>query len=51
MKTTPTGKHYEVEDRHWWYRGRWAVVEALLSHADLPPTPASSMPAAAPAAT
>lgn len=39
MKTSAYREHYEVEDRHWWYRGRWAVVEALLSHADLPPHP------------
>ena len=32
-------EHYEVEDRHWWYRGRWAVVQALLSRADLPARP------------
>jgi SAM-dependent methyltransferase len=32
-------EHYEVEDRHWWFRGRWAVVEALLSRTPLPPRP------------
>jgi SAM-dependent methyltransferase len=32
-------EHFEVEDRHWWYRGRWAVVEALLSRTELPPAP------------
>jgi SAM-dependent methyltransferase len=32
-------KHYEVEDRHWWFRGRWAVVEALLSRTGLPGSP------------
>jgi SAM-dependent methyltransferase len=32
-------EHYEVEDRHWWFRGRWAVVEALLSRAGLSPNP------------
>jgi SAM-dependent methyltransferase len=31
--------HFEVEDRHWWYRGRWAVVEALLARAQPPPEP------------
>jgi SAM-dependent methyltransferase len=39
VKESAYREHYEVEDRHWWYRGRWAVVEALLSHADLPPNP------------
>jgi SAM-dependent methyltransferase len=33
-------EHYEVEDRHWWFRGRWAVVEALLARTPLPPRPA-----------
>jgi SAM-dependent methyltransferase len=32
-------EHYEVEDRHWWFRGRWAVVEALLSRTELPAGP------------
>ncbi len=32
-------EHYEVEDRHWWFRGRWAVVESLLSRTSLPPSP------------
>lgn len=32
-------EHYEVEDRHWWFRGRWAVVEALLSRTELPTRP------------
>jgi SAM-dependent methyltransferase len=32
-------EHFEVEDRHWWFRGRWAVVEALLARAPLPPEP------------
>jgi SAM-dependent methyltransferase len=32
-------EHYEAEDRHWWFRGRWAVVEALLSRTPLPPNP------------
>lgn len=30
---------YEVEDRHWWFRGRWAVVQALLARTPLPPSP------------
>jgi SAM-dependent methyltransferase len=32
-------EHYAVEDRHWWFRGRWAVIEALLSRAQLPAEP------------
>jgi SAM-dependent methyltransferase len=32
-------EHYEVEDSHWWFRGRWAVVEALLSRITLPADP------------
>jgi SAM-dependent methyltransferase len=28
---------HAVEDAHWWFRGRRAVVRALLAHADLPP--------------
>lgn len=39
LRETAYREHYEVEDRHWWYRGRWAVVEALLSHTTLPPGP------------
>jgi SAM-dependent methyltransferase len=39
VKETAYRDHYEVEDRHWWYRGRWAVVEALLSRVDLPARP------------
>jgi SAM-dependent methyltransferase len=39
LEETAYREHYEVEDRHWWYRGRWAVVEALLSRIDLPATP------------
>ena len=31
--------HYAVEDEHWWFRGRWAVVEALLASTGLPPRP------------
>jgi SAM-dependent methyltransferase len=30
---------YELEDRHWWFRSRRRVVEALLRHADLPGSP------------
>jgi SAM-dependent methyltransferase len=32
-------EHYEVEDRHWWFRGRWAVIEAMLSRTELPAEP------------
>lgn len=32
-------EHYAVEDRHWWFRGRWAVIEALLARAGLPARP------------
>jgi SAM-dependent methyltransferase len=39
MKESAYREHFEVEDRHWWYRGRWAVVEALLSRVRLPPQP------------
>ena len=30
---------FEVEERHWWFRSRRAVVRALLSRTDLPPSP------------
>jgi len=30
---------YDVEDRHWWFRGRRAVIWALLSLIDLPEKP------------
>ena len=30
---------YEVEDRHWWFRGRAAVVGALIGRLDLPASP------------
>lgn len=39
MEETAYREHYAVEDRHWWFRGRWAVVEALLARAELPPAP------------
>lgn len=39
MRESAYREHFEVEDRHWWYRGRWAVVEALLSRVQLPPQP------------
>lgn len=31
--------HYAVEDEHWWFRGRWAVIEALLARTELPTRP------------
>lgn len=39
MKESAYREHFEVEDRHWWYRGRWAVVEALLARTRLPSQP------------
>jgi SAM-dependent methyltransferase len=30
---------YELEDRHWWFRGRRAVIWALLCRAGLPSSP------------
>jgi SAM-dependent methyltransferase len=30
---------YELEDRHWWFRGRRAVIWSLLRRAGLPPSP------------
>jgi SAM-dependent methyltransferase len=39
LKESAYREHYEVEDRHWWFRGRWAVVEALLSRVELPAEP------------
>ena len=28
---------FDVEERHWWYRGRRAVIDAVLDGLDLPP--------------
>jgi SAM-dependent methyltransferase len=39
VRETAYQEHYEVEDRHWWFRGRWAVIEALLARTPLPPRP------------
>jgi SAM-dependent methyltransferase len=39
LRETAYREHYEVEDRHWWFRGRWAVIEALLARAALPAFP------------
>jgi SAM-dependent methyltransferase len=30
---------YEMEDHHWWFRGRRAVIWSLLRRAGLPPSP------------
>jgi SAM-dependent methyltransferase len=30
---------YELEDSHWWFAGRRAVIDVLLQGADLPPAP------------
>lgn len=30
---------YEVEDRHWWFRGRAAVVGAMIARLELPSSP------------
>jgi SAM-dependent methyltransferase len=30
---------YEMEDRHWWFRGRRAVIWSLMRRAGLPPAP------------
>ena len=39
MREAAYREHYDVEDRHWWFRGRWAVIEALLARTPLPPEP------------
>lgn len=39
MRESAYREHYAVEDRHWWFRGRWAVVEALLARTELPSEP------------
>jgi SAM-dependent methyltransferase len=39
MREAAYREHYAVEDEHWWFRGRWAVVEALLSRTELPARP------------
>jgi SAM-dependent methyltransferase len=30
---------FEIEERHWWFRSRRAVVRALVSRAGMPPSP------------
>jgi SAM-dependent methyltransferase len=32
-------EQFEIEERHWWFRSRRAVVRSLLSRAGLPPEP------------
>lgn len=39
MEETAYAEMYEQEDVHWWFRGRRAVIRALLGRADLPPRP------------
>lgn len=39
MERLAYAEMYEQEDVHWWFRGRRAIIWALLSHADLPPEP------------
>jgi SAM-dependent methyltransferase len=39
VRETAYREHYEAEDHHWWFRGRWAVVEALLARTRLPNSP------------
>lgn len=39
MRETAYREHFELEDRHWWFRGRWAVIEALIGRLRLPPSP------------
>jgi SAM-dependent methyltransferase len=39
MREAAYREHYAVEDEHWWFRGRWAVIEALLSRTELPQRP------------
>ncbi len=39
MREAAYSEHYAAEDEHWWFRGRWAVIEALLSRTSLPAAP------------
>jgi SAM-dependent methyltransferase len=39
MDSRAYAEMYDVEERHWWFRGRRAVIWALLSVTDLPATP------------
>lgn len=39
MEETAYAEMYEQEDVHWWFRGRRAVIRALLARTELPPDP------------
>ena len=39
VEETAYAEMYELEDVHWWFRGRRAVIRALLGRAGLPPQP------------
>lgn len=39
VEETAYAEMYEQEDAHWWFRGRRAVIRALLGRAGLPPRP------------
>ncbi|HXQ44725.1 MAG TPA: methyltransferase domain-containing protein [Acidimicrobiales bacterium] len=39
MEELAYAEMYEQEDRHWWFRGRRALIWALLSRAELPQKP------------
>ncbi|HET8822508.1 MAG TPA: methyltransferase domain-containing protein [Thermoleophilaceae bacterium] len=39
METWRYREQFEIEDRHWWFRSRRAVVRSLLSRAGVPPSP------------
>jgi SAM-dependent methyltransferase len=32
-------EHFDMEDRHWWFRSRRRVIWALVDRAELPPSP------------
>ena len=38
MKENLYGRIHEIEERHWWFRGRRAVIRGLLEHTELPPS-------------
>ncbi|HEX6476236.1 MAG TPA: class I SAM-dependent methyltransferase, partial [Acidimicrobiales bacterium] len=39
MEEEVYAEHYEQEDRHWWFRGKRAVIWALVHRVDLPDKP------------
>lgn len=39
MEQAAYAEHYEQEDRHWWFRGKRAVIWALVHQAHLPDKP------------